>query len=1119
MLGTGDGNFQPAVNYPVGEFPTAIVAGDFNHDGNVDLAVTNYGDPSHGGSVSILLGRGDGTFVTGASYFVIGPQAIVAGDLNGDGNLDLAVVLDDYNENLNFTVFRGNGDGSFQTGTDGYLGTGVGQGALAIGDVNGDGKPDLIVYSTANGSSFVGTLVNDGSGGFKGQVACAVGAQARVSLAVGDFNNDGKLDVAVAIGGGNTIAICLGNGDGTFTSAANATVGSFPLGLAAGDLNGDGKIDLVTANYFDNTVSVLLGKGDGTFTTATYPVGKLPTNLALADLNGDGKLDISIGNGGDNNLQVLLGRGDGTFFVGSYRVGANPNGITSGDFNHDGIPDLAVTSGTDTATIFLGDGHGGFKALNSFSACFGQNGAKPGQILSADVNGDGKPDLAIICNDSSEPTYSFINLFQGNGDGTFTEGIAWTLNDTLLGVVAADVDGKGIPEFVFLSQSTVFAVDLNEDFNYDIYNGSSFQGLSVGDFNGDGRADFLVPGAGTVLLGEGGGNFQAFATGLNGTLFGVTGDFNGDGLTDFESNTNQGMLISLSNGDGTFTDGFLLSSNKLGKMQAPTDFNGDGILDLLTLSGLNAPLNLFFGKDDGSFVDAGISLLPNGGSYLTAIADFDQNGSPDIAILDPTAGVVTIVLNKNSFQLTNTALSEFSSKVVVGGPIKVSAAVAAKQGTPTGNVEFKEAGVPQTTLALSSGVAQATLTAPLLAGTYNLTALYTGDGTFAGSLSQRLPITVTAASTTTTVASSVSSSKLGQSVTFTATVHPQYSGQPTGTVEFYADGNPIGSASVSGGQAAVSTSALTFGTHTIQADYSGDSSFITSLGSAKQKVGDAASSIQVTSSLNPAVYGQAVTLTATVTDSAGSTPTGVVVFSETGAYYGTITLTAGVAQIGLPTTLAAGKHNITAQYSGDSTDATAKASLAQVITGAPSTTAITTDTEPSTYGQTVTFTAVVSSMVGTPDGTVTFKNGSTVLGTVALTGGQATYAISTLNGGTRTINAVYNGSSSNAPSSASLFQVVEPAATTTTITSSLNPAPYGQKVTFTATVTSAASAMPSGNVTIKDGKKILGSAPLVNGQMQISSALLAEGGHTLTATYAGSANFSGSSGTLSQTIQ
>jgi large repetitive protein len=360
---------------------------------------------------------------------------------------------------------------------------------------------------------------------------------------------------------------------------------------------------------------------------------------------------------------------------------------------------------------------------------------------------------------------------------------------------------------------------------------------------------------------------------------------------------------------------------------------------------------------------------------------------------------------------------------------------------------------------------------------------------------------------------------LGQSVTFTATVHPEYSGQPTGTVEFYADGNPIGSANLSGGQAALSTSSLAFGTHTIQADYSGDSSFITSLGSAKQKVGDAASSIQLTSSLNPAVYGQAVTLTATVIDSAGSTPTGVVVFAEADAYYGIVALIGGVAQIGLPTTLTAGKHNITAQYSGDSTDGTAKASLAQVITGAPSTTTITTDTEPSTYGQTVTFTAVVSSTVGTPNGTVTFKNGSAVLGTVALSGGQATYAISTLNGGTRTINAVYNGSGSNGPSSASLFQIVEPAVTTTRLTSSLNPAPYGQTVTFTAVITSAASATPSGTVTIKDVKKVLGSASLVNGQMQISTSLLAEGSHTLTATYSGSANFSGSGGTLSQTIQ
>jgi len=261
-----------------------------------------------------------------------------------------------------------------------------------------------------------------------------------------------------------------------------------------------------------------------------------------------------------------------------------------------------------------------------------------------------------------------------------------------------------------------------------------------------------------------------------------------------------------------------------------------------------------------------------------------------------------------------------------------------------------------------------------------------------------------------------------------------------------------------------------------------------------------------------------VTLTATVKDSAGQTPTGFVVFAEGSTVYGTASLSGGIAQVVLPTIIA-GKHTIKAQYSGDSSDNASTASLEQIISGGSSSTTVTTDTEPSTYGQTVTFTAVVSSTSGTPDGTVTFKNGSAVLGTVPLSGGQATYAVGSLNGGAHAIKAVYNGSSEYASSTGSVQQIVEPAATTTTLTSSLNPAPYGQTVTFTAVVTSAVSATPSGTVTIKDGKKVLGSATLVNGQVQISTSLLAEGGHTVTATYAGSANFSGSSGTLSQTMQ
>jgi hypothetical protein len=1093
------------------------VAGDFNHDGHLDLAVANYGDIGNGGSVSILLGRSDGTFAAGATYPMnYGPAAIVAGDFDGDGNLDLAVLISDYHSQLSINILRGNGDGSFKTGSNYGAGTGVGVGYLAVGDFTGDGKLDLAVFTIEGGNGYIAIFVNDGLGNFKGQVGCTVGSEGGASLAVADFDNDGKLDVAVSEATTNHLAICLGNGDGTFSLASSPTVGNNPLGLAAGDLNGDGKIDLVAANYTDGTVSVLLGNGDGTFTNgATYSVGKQPVNLTLADLNGDGKLDVTVANSADNNVQVLLGSGDGTFFVGTYRVGANPTGITSGDFNRDGIPDLAVANGDASITILLGDGHGGFKVLNSFPGCAGFANVLPAQILAADfLNGDGTPDLAVSCNQVLDPRESLVVVFKGNGDGSFDLSNIYGVGGAVEGLSAYDIDGDGIPEIIIATENLAFALTQN-GFSIVFYNGFSY-GIQAGDFNGDGKTDLLAIGPGAVLLGDGSGNFQTFETGQSG---GLTGDFNGDGLSDFESNTNQQMQLSLSNGDGTFRNGFLLSSNKLGAMQAPADFNGDGILDLLCLTGPFAPLNVFFGKDDGSFVDSGISLLPQGGYYLTAIADFDRNGSPDIAVLDPTRGVVTIALNKNSFQLTNTVLSKSSGKVVVGGPLTLSAAVSAKQGTPTGNLEFKQAGVPQTTAALNSGLAQATLTAPPLAGTYGFTALYTGDGTFSGSLSQRLLVTVSAASTTTTVTSNAPLSKLGQSVTFTATVHPQFSGQPTGTVEFYADGNPIGSASVSGSQAAISTSSLTLGAHTIQADYSGDSSFTTSLGSAKQKVGDAASSIQLTSSLNPAVYGQPVTLTATVTDSAGSTPTGVVVFAETGTYYGTVTLTGDVAQIALPTTLAAGKHIITAQYSGDSSDGPAKASLTQVIIGASSTTTITSDTEPSTYGQTVTFTAVVSSTAGTPDGTVTFKNGSAVLGTVALSGGQATYAIGTLNGGTHTIKAVYNGSSGYGPSSASVFQIVEPAATATTLTSSLNPAPFGQTVTFTAVVTSAEAAIPAGKVTIKDGKTVLGTASLINGEAQISTSLLARGSHTLTATYAGSANFSGSSGTLSQTIQ
>lgn len=1133
LLGTGDGNFKPAVNYAVGADPVAIIAGDFNHDGHLDLAVLN-SNPNTGGaggSISILSGQGDGTFVASATYGVgFIPTALAAGDFDGDGNLDLAVVISNPNPQFTpgfVTILTGSASGAFTAQAN--YGVGIAPSSIAVGDFNGDGKLDLAVGSPVSGLSLnaqseISILVNTGSGNFSAGSSFGIGPLESVptSIVASDFNNDGRLDLAVALNNTNGVVICEGNGDGTFAIESTAIVGNTPIWIAAADFDGDGKMDLIVDNNPDDTVSVLLGNGDETFGKATtYPTGTHSTNLALADLNGDGKSDVVVVNNGDSNVQVMLGKGDGTFFVGFFQVGANPGGIATGDFNGDGIPDLVVTKGDATVGIFLGDGRGGFSALTPFPACQAIAGALPRRIVAADVNGDNKVDLAVGCVVPQTPGSSFVNLFQGNGDGTFLTPFGLGTGNPL-GMIAADINGDGLPEFIVASDSLVVAVNLNTAFFDVIYkNVGSLRDVAAGDFNGDGKTDLLAMSSGgnpgIILLGDGAGNFQGSPSGWTG---GLTGDFNGDGLTDFLNYQPTDLVqVILNQGNATFLLGSqIFTGNTLGRPQALADFDGDGVLDVLTAFFSGAPLNVFLGHEDGTFDQQPAVSLSQLGTATVAVADFDGNGSPDVAALDVVTGTVSILLNKNSFHPTTTVLSQTQGSVVVGGQIMLSAAVVSNQGTPTGSVTFKQAGIPQINGSISNGTSQATLSAPLAVGTYGFTALYSGDGTFGGSLSQRLLVTVSAASTTTTVAASASPSKLGLSVTFTATVHPQFSGTPTGTVQFYADGNPMGLATLSGGQAAFSTAALTMGPHTIEADYSGDSSFTTSLGLVKEKVGTAASTVTVTSSANPSVYGQLITLTATVTDSAGQTPTGLVVFAEGSTVYGTVALSGGAAQVVLPA-LAAGNHTISAQYSGDSSNGPAKVSYKQTITGVTSTTVVTTSAEPSTYGQSVTFTATVSGSIGTPTGTVTFKNGTSTLGTVALSGGQATLTVTTLSGGTHTINAVYNGSSQYASSSGSVSQIIEPAVTTTALTSSENPAIYGDTVTFTATVGSAAAAAPSGNVTFKDGKTVVGAVPLVNGQAQVSTSLLATGSHTLTATYGGSANFSKSSDTLSQIVQ
>ncbi len=246
-------------------------------------------------------------------------------------------------------------------GTAVTYGVGSGPMSVAIGDLNGDGEADLAVANWGGGNGdTVSVLLNEGSGTFGTAVTYGVGS-GPASVAIGDLNGDGKADLAVANGGSATVSVLLNEGSGRFGTAVTYGVGSGPNSVAIGDLNGDGKADLAVANSGDNTVSVLLNEGSGRFGTAvTYGVGSGPFSVAIGDLNGDGKADLAVANFGGTTVSVLLNEGSGVFGTAvTYGVGINPNSVAIGDLNGDGKADLAVAnygggSGT-TVSVLLNE--------------------------------------------------------------------------------------------------------------------------------------------------------------------------------------------------------------------------------------------------------------------------------------------------------------------------------------------------------------------------------------------------------------------------------------------------------------------------------------------------------------------------------------------------------------------------------------------------------------------------------------------------------------------------------------------------------------------------------------------------------------------------------------------
>jgi Big-like domain-containing protein len=452
--------------------------------------------------------------------------------------------------------------------------------------------------------------------------------------------------------------------------------------------------------------------------------------------------------------------------------------------------------------------------------------------------------------------------------------------------------------------------------------------------------------------------------------------------------------------------------------------------------------------------------------------------------------------------------STFGQSVTFTASVSPSAA--------TGNVQFFDGGNSLGTIPLSGGSASLT-TASLTAGTHSITASYGGDANFASGTSSAMTQAVNQASTTTALTSSLNTSTFGQAVTFTATVSPALG--PTGTVQFFDGATSLGTVALSAGNASLTTATLTAGApHSITASYSGNANYAGSPSSAvTQTVNQASTATALTSSLDPSLFGQAVTFTATVNPTSG--PAGTVQFFDGLNSLGTVPLS-GVTASFTTSTLAVGTHFITAAYSGDTNfTGSTSASVTQTISASTisTTTTLTSPLNPSTYGQQVTFSATVSPSSGAT-GSVTFMDGGVLLGTSSLNAsGVATFSTSALAVGTHSITAQYSGDGIHTGSmSSTLSQTVNRAGTTITLTSSDNPSRSGRPVTFTATVSPSTA---PGTVEFFDGSSSLGTASLVSGQASISTSSLSAAKHSITAVYSGNANFEGStSAVLAQNV-